>query len=302
MRGRKGGLLRSSDDRNWELIEAAIAAESSGKSPRLFSSHKTLFGIPSALDRELAALEARGDSPQSEPENRLQAKTKAAAQLQPALNAEAASTAQPDAGTQPPPQLESEAEASPQPAPHRTPEPTPQQPHPATGRIPAKPTLVEHPLPPVYDGNSRVLVLGTMPSPKSRETGFYYNHPQNRFWKIMAALFDEPLPAGNDEKRQLVLRHGIALWDVLARCTIEGASDGTIADCVPNNLGVILAEAPIGAVFCTGAKAAELYRRHCEATTGIPAVRLPSTSPANAAVSLDQLIEAYRAILPYCIG
>lgn len=257
--------MRGSEDRNWELIEAAIAAEASGKSPRLFSSRRTLFGIPSALDQELAALETN-DSPRSEPENGLGAK--------PESNAEAASPAQPDAGTQR---------------------------RPAAGRTPAKPTLVEHPLQPVYDGSSRVLVLGTMPSPKSRETGFYYNHPQNRFWKVMAALFDEPLPASNDEKRQLVLRHGIALWDVLARCTIEGASDGTIADCVPNNLSVILAEAPIEAVFCTGAKAAELYRRHCEAATGLAAVRLPSTSPANAAVSLDQLIEAYRAILPYCI-
>lgn len=294
--------MRSSDDRNWELIEAAIAAESSGKSPRLFSSRKTLFGIPSALDRELAALEARGDSPRSEPENRLQAKTKAAAQLQPAPNAEAAAPAQPDAGTQPPPQQEPETEAPPRPAPHRESKAAPQQPCPAAKRSPTKHTLVEHPLPPVYDGNSRVLILGTMPSPKSRETGFYYNHPQNRFWKVMAALFDEPLPASNDEKRQLALRHGIALWDVLAQCTIEGASDGTIAECVPNNLAVILDAAPIEAVFCTGAKAAELYRRHCEATTGIAGTRLPSTSPANAAVSLPQLIEAYRVILPYCIA
>lgn len=291
--------MHSSNDMNWELIEAALAAEASGKSPRLFSSRRTLFGIPSALDQELAALEARGDSPQSGPEDGLGTKLEAATRLQSELNARAASPAQPDAGAQPS-RRESETEAPPT-GPQRKPEPTPQQPYPTTGRIPAKPTLVEHPLQPVYDGSSRVLVLGTMPSPKSRETGFYYNHPQNRFWKVMAALFDEPLPASNDEKRRLVLRHGIALWDVLARCTIEGASDGTIADCVPNNLSVILAEAPIEAVFCTGAKAAELYRRHCEAATGLAAVRLPSTSPANAAVSLDQLIEAYRTILPYCI-
>ena len=293
--------MRSSEDRNWELIEAAIAAEAGGKSPRLFSSRRTLFGIPSALDRELAALETKGDSPQSEPGNGLEAKPEAATRPQRESSAEAASPAQPDTGTQPP---RRESEAPPPTGPRRKPKASPrkQQPGSAAGRAPAKPTLVEHPLQPVYDADSRVLVLGTMPSPKSRETGFYYNHPQNRFWKVMAALFDEPLPASNDEKRRLVLRHGIALWDVLARCTIEGASDGTIADCVPNNLGVILAEAPIEAVFCTGAKAAELYRRHCEAATGIAAVRLPSTSPANAAVSLDQLIEAYRAILPYCIG
>lgn len=101
------------------------------------------------------------------------------------------------------------------------------------------PERVAHPLRPVFDQRSRVLVLGTMPSPKSRETGFYYNHPQNRFWKVMAALFDEPLPASNDEKRALALRHGIALWDVLAECSIEGAADGTIAECVPDRKSVV---------------------------------------------------------------
>lgn len=161
------------------------------------------------------------------------------------------------------------------------------------------PERVAHPLEPVFDERSQVLVLGTMPSPKSRETGFYYNHPQNRFWKVMAALFDEPLPASNDEKRALALRHGIALWDVLAECSIAGAADGTIAECVPNDLGLILDQAPIKAVFCTGAKAAELYRKHCEPVTGRLCVRLPSTSPANAGTLLEQLVEAYRAIVPF---
>lgn len=263
--------MRGSDDRNWELIEAALAAESSGKTPRMFSSRKTLFGIPSALDQELNALgAASGDTPEALP---TKAPTATGAALQPAV------------------QQQSDPKTH-----------TASQSLPGSPRASAKATRVQHPLQPVFDGNSRVLILGTMPSPKSRETGFYYNHPQNRFWKVMAALFDEPLPASNDEKRQLALRHGIALWDVLAQCTIEGASDGTIAECVPNNLAVILDAAPIEAVFCTGAKAAELYRRHCEATTGIAGTRLPSTSPANAAVSLPQLIEAYRAILPYCIA
>lgn len=158
---------------------------------------------------------------------------------------------------------------------------------------------VEHPLEPVFDGQSSVLVLGTMPSPRSRETGFYYNHPQNRFWKVMAALFDEPLPTTNEGKRALVLRHGIALWDVLAACSIQGASDGSISACVPNDLGLILDAAPIQAIFCTGAKAAELYGRHCQPATGLECARLPSTSPANAATSLPQLIEAYQAIVPY---
>lgn len=164
----------------------------------------------------------------------------------------------------------------------------------------SEPALVRHTIDPVFDADSRVLMLGTMPSPKSRESGFYYGHPQNRFWKVMAALFDEPVPETNDQKRSLALHHGVALWDVLSECTIEGASDGTIADCVPNNIGSILAKAPIQAVFCTGAKAAELYGKYCEPQTGMACTRLPSTSPANAAKSLEQLVEAYRAILPYC--
>lgn len=222
-----------------------LAAESSGKSPRLFSSRKTLFGIPSALDQELEA-----------------------------LNEEANQTIEPTAQG-------ADAQSASKPA-------------------KGKATTVHHPLEAVFDENSRVLVLGTMPSPKSRETGFYYNHPQNRFWKVMGALFDEPIPKTNDEKRELVLRHGIALWDVLAECTIEGASDGSIADCIPNNIGSLLARAPIEAIFCTGAKATELYGKYCEPHTGMKATRLPSTSPANAAVSLEQLIEAYQPICEIC--
>ena len=169
----------------------------------------------------------------------------------------------------------------------------------AAGSASARAQHVEHPLAPVYDERSRVLILGTMPSPRSRATGFYYNHPQNRFWKVMAALFDEPVPASNEQKEHLALRHGIALWDVLASCTIEGASDGSIGACVPNDIGQVLNAAPIEAIFCTGAKAMELYRKHCEPVTGRPAVRLPSTSPANAGTSLEQLVEAYRAIVPF---
>ncbi len=158
---------------------------------------------------------------------------------------------------------------------------------------------VIHPLEPVFDDRSRVLILGTMPSPKSRETGFYYNHPQNRFWKVIAALFDEPLPATNGEKRALALRHGIALWDVLASCAIQGAADSTITDCSPNDLSRITDAAPIEAIFCTGAKSFDLFNRFCAPTCSIPAVRLPSTSPANARVTLADLVEAYQPILPH---
>lgn len=155
---------------------------------------------------------------------------------------------------------------------------------------------VVHTIEPVFDERSRVLVLGTMPSPKSREIGFYYGHPQNRFWRVLAALFDEPVPTTNEERTALLLAHRIALWDVLASCTIKGASDASIADAVPNDLSRITEAAPIQRVFCTGATAARLYRKHCEAATGIPATQLPSTSPANAAWSLDRLIEAYRPL------
>ena len=156
-----------------------------------------------------------------------------------------------------------------------------------------------HPLDPVFDEHSHVLVLGSFPSPKSRELGFNYGHPQNRFWRVMAELFDEPLANTNERKRDQVLRHHIALWDVVASCTIEGASDTSIRDVVPNDFSRILDVAPIEAVFCTGAKAAELYTRYCEAATGIPCVKLPSTSPANAATSFESLVEAYGALLPH---
>lgn len=268
--------MRDGDDRNWELIEAALAAESSGKSPRLFSSRRTLFGIPSALDRELAALEDAAPQAPSGAAASNGKPTVTAPGSEPAIAVPTRKRAAPD-----PAEATGDARSRP--------------------RTPKAATQVQHPLQPVFDENSRVLILGTMPSPKSRETGFYYNHPQNRFWKVLAALFREPLPASNAQKEQLARRHGIALWDVLAQCTIKGASDGTIAECVPNDLGPLLAEVPIEAIFCTGAKAAELYRKYCEAATGIAAVRLPSTSPANAAASLDQLIEAYRAVLPHCI-
>lgn len=155
---------------------------------------------------------------------------------------------------------------------------------------------VEHAFEPVFDAASRVLVLGTMPSPASRETGFYYGHPRNRFWPVMARLFDEPVPRGPAERRSFALRRRIALWDVLASCEIRGAADASIADPVPNDLRLVVDSAPIAAVFATGATAWRLYRRLCEEQVGLPAVKLPSTSPANASWSLERLVEAYRAV------
>lgn len=158
---------------------------------------------------------------------------------------------------------------------------------------------VLHPLEPVADAGSRVLLLGTMPSPKSREAGFYYAHPQNRFWRVLAALWGEETPAGTQERLAFARRHHIALWDVLRACSIEGADDGSIRQPEVNDLRRVLDRADIRAIFTTGAKAAALYRRYCLPATGRPAIPLPSTSPANCRATLDELTQAYRAILTY---
>lgn len=160
-------------------------------------------------------------------------------------------------------------------------------------------TTVTHEIQPVFDNRSRVLLLGTIPSPASREQGFYYGHPQNRFWRVLAAIFDEPAPRTIEEKRDMLLRHHIALWDVLASCEIEGASDASIRDAQPNDLARIFDAADIRAVFATGTKAGELYRKLIEPTLGVPYTTLPSTSPANAKMKLADLVGAYgKALLP----
>ena len=160
-------------------------------------------------------------------------------------------------------------------------------------------TTVTHEIQPVFDSRSRVLLLGTMPSPASREQGFYYGHPQNRFWRVLAAIFNEPAPRTTDEKRDMLLRHHVALWDVLASCEIEGASDASIRDAQPNDLARIFDVADIRAVFATGTKAGELYHKLVEPTLGVPCTTLPSTSPANAKMKLDNLADAYgKALLP----
>lgn len=160
-----------------------------------------------------------------------------------------------------------------------------------------EPCRIAHPLAPIFDEHSKVLVLGTMPSPVSREVGFYYGHPQNRFWKVLGALFDEPEPRTNEERTAFLLAHRIALWDVLASCTIEGASDASIADPVPNDLSAVVDAAPIEAVFTTGAKAAALYRRFdAELAERLAHTALPSTSPANARMRLADLVAAYQPL------
>jgi len=152
-------------------------------------------------------------------------------------------------------------------------------------------------LPPVFDSSSRILVLGTIPSPASREAGFYYAHPQNRFWQVLSAVFDEPLPYTIEQKTKLVLSRNIALWDVLASCEIDGAEDSSIRKPVANDFAPLLAAAPISAVFTTGQKAFDLYKKLCRSRTGIDALLLPSTSPANRGrFPLNTLIERYSVL------
>ena len=158
---------------------------------------------------------------------------------------------------------------------------------------------ITHAFSPVFDNESRVLILGTRPSPKSRENGFYYSHPRNRFWPVLAAVFEEETPITPAERTGFLLRHKIALWDVLAECDIEGASDSSIKNAVPNDLSVILNSANINAVFTTGATAAKLYKKYTEPKTGIAAISLSSTSPANAKMHFEALLEEYSLIKEY---
>lgn len=153
-----------------------------------------------------------------------------------------------------------------------------------------------HTIEPVYNEKSKILILGSFPSVKSREAAFFYAHPQNRFWRVLAALFDSPCPQTTEEKRTFLLANGIAVWDVIAQCEIVGSSDSSISDVTANDLGRILSVAPIAAIFTNGAKADALYQKHCRNRTGMDAVRLPSTSPANAACSLEQLIAQWKII------
>ncbi len=153
-----------------------------------------------------------------------------------------------------------------------------------------------HEFPPVFDENSRILILGTFPSVKSRETGFYYGHPQNRFWKVMASLTREAAPQTVEEKKALLLAHGIAIWDVLLSCEITGSSDSSIKNPVAADLGRILKLCPIEKIFANGATAAKLYDKYQRIQTGMEIITLPSTSPANAAWSLERLCQRWEKL------
>ena len=157
--------------------------------------------------------------------------------------------------------------------------------------------LLRHPFPPVFDANSRVLILGTFPSERSRRDGFYYGHPQNRFWKVMAGVFNDTQPESIDEKKHFLLKHGLALWDVIAACEITGSSDSSIKNPVPNDIAYIAHTAPLTQVLLNGKAAYNLYRKLIAHKFALPAAYAPSTSPANAVYTIDRLITAWRAIL-----
>jgi hypoxanthine-DNA glycosylase len=155
---------------------------------------------------------------------------------------------------------------------------------------------VLHTIPPVYDAHSRILILGSFPSVKSREQQFFYGHRQNRFWRVMAQVLECPVPQEIPEKKAMLLAHHVAVWDVIASCTITGSSDASIRDVVPNDFSEILAAADIRAIYANGAKAHELYRKYCYPANGIAAHKLPSTSPANASYSLERLVKEWSAL------
>lgn len=153
--------------------------------------------------------------------------------------------------------------------------------------------MLTHSIPPLYDKASNILILGSFPSVKSREAKFFYGHPQNRFWRVTSSVFGEKCPVSIEEKRAFLLRNHVAVWDVIQSCDIEGSSDSSIRNVVPNDLSVILDSAPIRQIFVNGATAYKYFTKY---QNHLSAVRLPSTSPANAAFSLEKLIEKWRII------
>ena len=155
---------------------------------------------------------------------------------------------------------------------------------------------IVHDIPPLYDAESRVLLLGSLPSPKSREAHFFYGHPRNRFWPVLAAVLGEETPETIEEKQAMCRRHHIALWDTIASCEIEGSSDSSIRAVVPTDLTPILQGAEIRQIFCNGGTSYQYFCRYQQKVLGREAVRLPSTSPANAAWSVERLTAAWKVV------
>ena len=156
---------------------------------------------------------------------------------------------------------------------------------------------LQHTFEPVFDERSRILILGSFPSVKSRENHFFYGHPQNRFWKVMANVLNWKVPVTIEEKKEMLLSNHVAVWDVIASCSIQGSSDTSIKDVVVNDFSRILNHSKVERIYVNGGKAYELYVKYAEKATGIKAIKLPSTSPANAAWSLERLTEAWKMLI-----
>lgn len=158
-------------------------------------------------------------------------------------------------------------------------------------------TKITHPIPPLFDENSKILILGSFPSVKSREQAFFYGHPQNRFWKVISSAFNATEPKTVNEKKQFLLSHNIALWDVIASCEIHGSADSSIKNAVANDLSVILSRAKIEKILVNGKTAEKYYNKYIKNQIGVDAICLPSTSPANAAWSLPRLICEWERLI-----
>lgn len=155
---------------------------------------------------------------------------------------------------------------------------------------------VNHTFSPLYDANSKILILGSFPSVKSREQGFYYGHKQNRFWKVISAILEVKEPQTIDEKKEMLLKANIAVYDVIESCDIIGSSDSSIRNVIPSDIATIVANSNVKAVFCNGKTAGRLYKKYQAETCNLPMIELPSTSPANAACKLERLIETWNII------
>lgn len=156
--------------------------------------------------------------------------------------------------------------------------------------------MITHPISPVYNEESRILILGSFPSVKSREAQFFYGHPQNRFWKVTSSVFEESVPETIEEKRAFLLRNKIAVWDVIQSCDIVGSSDSSITNVIVNDIEPILNKSEIKNIYVNGKKAYSLYNKYIKPIIGVDAVCLPSTSPANAAWNLEKLVEEWKII------
>lgn len=156
--------------------------------------------------------------------------------------------------------------------------------------------MIVHPIPPLFDKNSKTLILGSFPSVKSREAEFFYGHPQNRFWTVVAEVFGCRKPESIEEKKEFVLSHNLAMWDVIGQCEIEGSTDSTIKNVTANDLRIILDSCPIERIFVNGKTAEKYYNKYTYPKTEIKAICLPSTSPANAAWNIPKLVDAWKII------